>query len=818
MTDKKRFLALLLSALMLVSLCPVSARAEDEDLIDIIEFEEAAEPEEEQSDEELIPVLTRGELDPAAVTRTISDSYVNPLYPELEAELHRMADEPAAVRSAVNYEECDGLAGLTALLKAKMLQRGDTLYFLMHTEETTEVKAKELVDAACAHSGVPNEGDYLFLHFGSSNLNASEIPVREDGEIVGYDYEGMIRLTYLTTAAEELTVDAAVGALIDGLGLNGLSETEKMLSVYSAVCRAVEAEEPESEDQHHTAYAALIDGKASDKGIAALLYRLMLEAGVDCRYVTGRVNGLDQSWNIVKIGDKYYHADAFNDAGRESFVNCLKGSQDFPSHLLAAMYRTAQFQRLYPLAETGVDLSAFAPRINTQPKSVTAYVGDSADFSVKASGYALTYQWYYRTSSKGSWKACSAADAKKATMSVEAKDYRNGYQYRCEVKNNSGSVYTSAVTLTVKPLTAPVVTAQPQNAAAAVGESVSFSVAVEGGHISYQWYYRSSASGSWSKCSGAGADTDTLTVEVKAYRSGYQYRCKAANSLGSVYSSAATLSVMPGLTAQPQDVTAAVGAQAVFTVSASGPDLSYQWYFRKSASDTWSKSSGDSAATASLSVEVKSYRDGYQYRCRVTNAAGSVDSQAASLHVLAKPAIGTQPQDVTTAPGTTAVFRVTASGENLSYQWQYRKSDTDTWTNSSGTSAATASLSVEVKSYRDGYQYRCRVTNAAGSVYSVAAVLHVLAVPTISTQPQDVTAALGATAVFSVTASGEGLSYQWQFRKSDTDSWSNCSGDSASTASLSVEAKSYRDGYQYRCKVTNAAGSVYSEAAVLTVS
>ena len=76
---------------------------------------------------------------------------------------------------------------------------------------------------------------------------------------------------------------------------------------------------------------------------------------------------------------------------------------------------------------------------------------------------------------------------------------------------------------------------------AAAGQSVSFTVKATGDDLSYQWYYRTSASGSWSKSTnGTGA---TLTIEAKSYRSGYQYRCVVTNSLGSATSSAATLTV-----------------------------------------------------------------------------------------------------------------------------------------------------------------------------------------------------------------------------------------------------------------------------------
>ena len=35
---------------------------------------------------------------------------------------------------------------------------------------------------------------------------------------------------------------------------------------------------------------------------------------------------------------------------------------------------------------------------------------------------------------------------------------------------------------------------------------------------------------------------------------------------------------------------------------------------------------------------------------------------------------------------------------------------------------------------------------------------------------------------------------------------------------LTIAAESHRNGYQYRCKVRNAAGYVYSSAATLTVN
>ena len=68
-------------------------------------------------------------------------------------------------------------------------------------------------------------------------------------------------------------------------------------------------------------------------------------------------------------------------------------------------------------------------------------------------------------------------------------------------------------------------------------------MAATGGNLSYQWYYRVSSSGTWTKCTGTGYNTAMLTVEAKAYRNGYQYRCLVKNAAGSVYTNTVTLTV-----------------------------------------------------------------------------------------------------------------------------------------------------------------------------------------------------------------------------------------------------------------------------------
>ncbi|MBR0353744.1 MAG: immunoglobulin domain-containing protein, partial [Oscillospiraceae bacterium] len=271
----------------------------------------------------------------------------------------------------------------------------------------------------------------------------------------------------------------------------------------------------------------------------------------------------------------------------------------------------------------------------------------------------------------------------------------------------------------------------------------------------------------------------------------------------------------PVVTTQPKSVTAAVDTTAKFTVKATGAET-YQWYWRKSASGTWSKSTLSGSTTATLSVKATAARDGYQYRCKLSNDYGSVYTEPAALTVQTKPVITAQPASVGAAQDSTVKFSVKATGAEA-YQWYWRKSASGTWSKSTLSGCTTATLSVKATAARDGYQYRCRVSNAAGYVYSGAAALTVQSlVPVITAQPAAAAAVINTTAQFTVAAEGA-AAYQWYYRSGASGSWAKTTLSGCTTATLSVKATAARDGYQYRCKVSNDYGSVYTEPAALTV-
>ena len=369
-----------------------------------------------------------------------------------------------------------------------------------------------------------------------------------------------------------------------------------------------------------------------------------------------------------------------------------------------------------------------------------------------------------------------------------------------------------------------VVSVQPESVTAEEGSTAEFRVEAEGGYLSYQWQYRRSESGSWCNSTSAGNKTATLSVPATAARSGFQFRCKVSNGryAKAAYSKAATLTVTvtqpPVISRQPKDANAAIGSTVSFTVKSPNSGLSYQWQYRRSPSGLWNNSSSEGAKTATLTLTATEARDGFQFRCKVRNAIGTTVSDAATLRVGRTAVITAQPESTSVGLNKWAHFSVEAEGDELSYQWQFRTDPwSRTWYNSTAASAKTPNMTVRATEARNGYQYRCKVTNFIGTVYSEPAGLSVIWKPEIWEQPYDVEIPAGEEATFFVGAEGYGLSYQWQYLAPGYSRWRNCTSDGATTEEMIVIAQTFRNGFRFRCRITNDAGTVYTEPVTLTV-
>ena len=277
------------------------------------------------------------------------------------------------------------------------------------------------------------------------------------------------------------------------------------------------------------------------------------------------------------------------------------------------------------------------------------------------------------------------------------------------------------------------------------------------------------------------------------------------NQLGSFGQKVSSYAIpYPKITAQPQNKTVETGTTANFSVSATGRSLSYLWQYSKDGGKTW----GTWDRKDSINVKATGDRNGYKFRCQVTDVAGTVIT---SKVVTFKETFGisVNPTSQSVYAKENAVFTVKAGGSGLSYNWQYSKDNGKTWSLWS----RAREITVPAEGHRNGFLFRCTVSDNAGNSKTTKAV-KLTVLTKITAQPKSVSAAKGETVKFTVKAEGPKLSYKWQFSKDGGKTWASWGTGN----SISVVAAAGRNNYRFRCLITDANGkTTTSKAVTLTI-
>ena len=352
--------------------------------------------------------------------------------------------------------------------------------------------------------------------------------------------------------------------------------------------------------------------------------------------------------------------------------------------------------------------------IVTQPADVTAKTGDNVNFTVKAEGVGLTYQWQYKKAGAASWSNWSGRTAASTTAAANAT--WNGMQIRCVVKNSVGTtVNSNAAKITLSDALA--ITTQPMSKTINLGDSVTLSLKAQGSGLTYQWYFKKTSQTSFNVWNEHTHASETCTPN--ASWNGMQLYCIVKDSAGhSVKSNTVTVTVnSPGITItqQPQNQSIIAGKPLTLSVKATGSSLKYQWYFKKKGQTSFTLWNGRTSATETCTPNAT--WDGIQLYCKITDGSGkTLHSSTVTVSVLS---ITAQPDDVTVEAGKDATFTVKATGSALKYQWQYKKSGATAWNNWTGRTAA--STTATANSTWNGMQVRCIVTDGAGNTVTSSA-------------------------------------------------------------------------------------------------
>ena len=167
-----------------------------------------------------------------------------------------------------------------------------------------------------------------------------------------------------------------------------------------------------------------------------------------------------------------------------------------------------------------------------------------------------------------------------------------------------------------------------------------------------------------------------------------------------------------------------------------------------------------------------------------------------------------QPSSVMAKVGDLVSFKIKATGEKLTYQWQLSDDQGKTWRNSKAT---TPSYTTTLSTANNGRYLRCIVTDKYGNSIKSNAVYMKITSLKITGQPINATAAKGKIVTFTVTAKGPSVTYQWQLSDDQGKTWRN---SSTKTATYSTTLSDKNNGRYVRCVVTDKYGnSVMSKAA-----
>lgn len=312
----------------------------------------------------------------------------------------------------------------------------------------------------------------------------------------------------------------------------------------------------------------------------------------------------------------------------------------------------------------------------TAPTNAIVNFGDSAQFSVQATGSGLNYTWQQNTGSgfANILPSSSFAGINSQTLTVYSIQYaQNGHQFRCAVSDTACLFYSAPASLQV--VCPAQLLSQPQNTSSFIAGSASFSVAASTGS-SFQWqrlgtqgYVNLSNFGQYS-----GATSATLNIAGLTFaNNGDVYRCVVtSNQQCGDTSQSATLQVqcLQQITQGPTNALATTGNTAQFSVTAAS-STAFQWQVQSLSSfvniNNGIKYSG--ATTSTLSVlNTSLVDDGLVFRCIVTALGCADTSQIAQLQVRCAELINQQPRDTVSQVGSGAMFAMQLiPGAN--YQW-----------------------------------------------------------------------------------------------------------------------------------------------------
>lgn len=348
------------------------------------------------------------------VTENISETWVNPMYQGIAGSID-FPEEPEIMESRAG----SGSSGYMTMKKAADYLCGElakrtgviTVRVKNSSSDLNSLAGAVFRQAVAVDKNTASwEGDYIFYHVEGYKATISYYTAG--------NYILTYTVNYLTTKAQESKVTARVKNLLSSLGVDKMNAYGKIKTIYDYICRNVSYDYDGLNNNSvgkFSAYNALFLKKAVCQGYASLFYRMAAESGVSVRVIPGTSRSESHAWNIVKLGSRYYNVDSTWDSGMKTYRYFLKNERDFVDHTRDPEYRTAAFQKDYPIYGKSYKASGNAAIYNLAKAKVSGiknktYNGKkrTQNATLKMGGVTLKKDRDYKVSYKNNVKAGTA--------------------------------------------------------------------------------------------------------------------------------------------------------------------------------------------------------------------------------------------------------------------------------------------------------------------------------------------------------------------------------------------------------------------------
>lgn len=456
-----------------------------------------------------------------------------------------------------------------------------------------------------------------------------------------------------------------------------------------------------------------------------------------------------------------------------------------------------------------------SPTITTQPVNKAVCSGSNASFTVAANGSPLVYQWQEKVGAGAFADITNGGVYSGATTATlvlaNPGSGMSTNQYQCIISVvNCSSVTTTAAVLTINTTPAvPPAPSVPSNPACTTGTFSAMTSTVAG----VNWYWETTSVGT----STAQPTTTNYTTASTA-----TVYVKALDASGTCWSSSANASVTVN---QPDLITAGAGNSSIcsetntnFGVTGLAGATPKKWQMSADNGATFNDVSGavySNTATSTLNLtNVPVTFNGYQYQC-VVSVPGCpvVTSTVGILTVTQTPSAPPAPTALANpACSSTSLAAMSSTVAGVTWYWQ--------GTTSGGNSTTNPTSSAFNVSASGTYYVRARTDGSTCQSVQSSIAVTINQPPTITSNPSDRTQCVGTNTTFTVSATGTGLTYQWQINTGS--GFANLSNSApysnVTTAAMSITGiTAGMNGYQYQCVVSGASPCASSTSSFATL-